>query len=92
MGELVRFPQVSEPAPVGDPETVWAHPSRHVPSLGAAVESFFASKRLAANTVRSYRSTLGSFVADLGEGVPGHERDGGACGGGVSIPLGRQSL
>ncbi|MCP4303887.1 MAG: tyrosine-type recombinase/integrase [bacterium] len=40
------------------------------PSLGGAIEAFFADKDLSANSRRSYRQTLDALVADLGEDLP----------------------
>ena len=63
MGDLVRFP-------TSERGTEQAPPSHHVPALGAAVESFFAHKQLAANSERSYRHALDALVGELGAGLP----------------------
>ena len=40
------------------------------PTLGGAVETFFADKDLSANSRRSYHQTLDALTADLGEDLP----------------------
>ena len=40
-----------------------------IPTLGSAVETFFADKDLSPNSRRTYRQTLDALVADLGSGL-----------------------
>ena len=56
---LVHFPQ----APA-------AHPSAHVPPVGAAVEAFFVHRDLAPNSRRVYRAALDPLVAAVGADQP----------------------
>ena len=52
---VVRFPPPVGPGPVSP-----VHPVCHVPSVGGAVEAFFAGRDLAAGTCRTYRQALGT--------------------------------
>ena len=67
MGRVVPFPPpaASGPEPVS-PE----HPVCHVPSVGGAVEAFFAQRDLAAATCRTYRQALGPLVDALAGDQP----------------------
>ena len=56
---LVHFPQ----APA-------AHPSAHVPPVGAAVEAFFVHRDLAPNSRRVYRAALDPLVEAVGADQP----------------------
>ena len=56
---LVHFPQAPD-----------AHPSAHVPPVGAAVEAFFVHRDLAPNSRRVYRAALDPLVAAVGAGQP----------------------
>ena len=56
---LVHFPQ----APA-------AHPSAHVPPIGAAVEAFFVHRDLAPNSRRVYRAALDPLVEAVGADQP----------------------
>ena len=56
---LVHFPQASD-----------AHPSGHVPPVGAAVEAFFVHRDLAPNSRRVYRAALDPLVAAVGADQP----------------------
>ena len=47
MMTLVHFPQAPD-----------AHPTAHVPPIGAAVEAFFVHRDLAPNSRRVYRAAL----------------------------------
>ena len=65
MGRVVRFPLPVGPGPVsGD------HPVCHVPSVGGAVEAFFAGRDLAAATCRTYRQAFGPLVEAVGADRP----------------------
>ena len=65
MGRVVRFPPPVGPGPVS-PD----HPVCHVPSVGGAVEAFFAGRDLAAATCRTYRQALGPLVEAVGADRP----------------------
>ena len=56
---LVHFPQAQA-----------AHPTAHVPPVGAAVEAFFVHRDLAPNSRRVYRAALDPLVAAVGAGQP----------------------
>ena len=56
---LVHFPQAQA-----------AHPSAHVPPVGAAVEAFFVHRDLAPNSRRVYRAALEPLVAAVGADQP----------------------
>ena len=65
MGRVVRFPPPVGPGPVS-PD----HPVCHVPSVGGAVEAFFAGRDLAAATRSTYRQALGPLVETVGADRP----------------------
>ena len=56
---LVHFPQAQD-----------AHPSAHVPPVGAAVEAFFVHRDLAPNSRRAYRAALEPLVEAVGADQP----------------------
>ena len=56
---LVHFPQAQA-----------AHPSAHVPPIGAAVEAFFVHRDLAPNSRRVYRAALEPLVEAVGADQP----------------------
>ena len=56
---LVHFPQAQA-----------AHPTGHVPPVGAAVEAFFVHRDLAPNSRRVYRAALEPLVAAVGADQP----------------------
>ena len=72
MGRVVRFPPPVGPGPVS-PD----HPVCHVPSVGGAVEAFFAGRDLAAATCRTYRQALGPLVETVGADRPVTDLDAG---------------
>ena len=56
---LVHFPQAPD-----------AHPTAHVPPVGAAVEAFFVHRDLAPNSRRVYRAALDPLVEAVGADQP----------------------
>ena len=56
---LVHFPQAQA-----------AHPTGHVPPVGAAVEAFFVHRDLAPNSRRAYRAALEPLVGAVGADQP----------------------
>ena len=52
------------------PRAQAAHPSAHVPSVGAAVEAFFVHRDLASNSRRVYRAALEPLVEAVGADQP----------------------
>ena len=56
---LVHFPQAPD-----------AHPSGHVPPVGAAVDAFFVHRDLAPNSRRAYRAALDPLVEAVGADQP----------------------
>ena len=62
---VVRFPPPVGPGPVSP-----VHPVCHAPSVGWAVEAFFAGRDLAAGTCRTYRQALGPLVETVGADRP----------------------
>ena len=56
--------------PVGPGPVLLVHPVCHVPSVGWAVEAFFAGRDLAAGTCRTYRQALGPLVEAVGSDRP----------------------
>ena len=61
---------VGFPPPVGPGPVSPVHPVCHVPSVGWAVEAFFAGRDLAAGTCRTYRQALGPLVEAVGADRP----------------------
>ena len=62
---VVRFPP-----PVGPGPVLPVRPVCHVPSVGGAVEAFFAGRDLAAATCRTYRQALTPLVEAVGADRP----------------------
>ena len=74
---LVHFPQAPD-----------AHPSAHVPPIGAAVEAFFVHRDLAPNSRRVYRAALDPLVEAVGADQPLAAFTPAAGGWGVHRPVG----
>ena len=65
MGRVVRFSP-----PVGPGPVLPVRPVCHVPSVGGAVEAFFAGRDLASAACRTYRQALGPLVETVGSDRP----------------------
>ena len=68
VGCTVGYSGGYDPGPL--PQAPDAHPSAHVPPVGAAVEAFFVHRDLAPNSRRVYRAALDPLVEAVGADQP----------------------